>query len=399
MPKKSQTKPKTKAKKPVELKAGQRLGANGRPVPLSENERLYHDWDKNQCIEELRRLQKAHPDMFISRNWFRTHSRISESTWNRHFGTFTEFKRSAGVDQSRHAHKVEKQIAKHAGHDLIAEMTVEKRNYQGKYLKPHNGRFQTFMACSDVHDEHCDPFWKRVWLDAVKRVQPELIIFNGDIFDLAEFSKYEQDPREWDVTGKINLVLDFIRQTREAAPNAQLDFIEGNHEFRLFRHLAEATPALKTVLSDLHGFTIPKLLGLDEFEINFVGNADLKAWNEKDIRKEVNRNYKIYYDGAFLACHYPDRRNLGMAGIGGHHHKHEVWPIRNAWGIASEFHQMGAGHYRAASYCDGEIWNMGFMIGHVDTLTKCTNFEYIPVSDHSVVGGEWYVRTDIERIV
>lgn len=387
-----------KKKKPV-LKAGQRLGAHGKPVPLSEDERKYRNWTKQQCIDHLRELQKAHPDMHITRNWFRTHSRISESTWNRHFGTFQQFKRSAGVLLSRHASRVEKQIAKHAGHDDLERFTNEKLAYNGLYEKPVKRRFQTVMACSDVHDVFCDPFWKRVWLDAVHRVQPDIIVLNGDIYDLAEFSRWEQDPREWGVVKKIKWVLDFIRDTRNAAPNAQLDFIEGNHELRLFKHLCEATPALRAVLGDLHGWTIPKLLGLDEFEVNYIGEASLKAWNEKDIRKELNRNFKIYYEDCFLACHYPDRRKLAMAGFAGHHHKHEVWPIRQASGIAAEFHQMGGGHYRAASYCDGDLWNMGFMITHVDTKTKNVNFEYVPVSDHAVVGGQWYVRTKKEHIV
>lgn len=389
----------SKSEKKAKLKNGQKIGAHGKPVTLSEDERKYKNWTKEECVQHLRDLQKKHPDMYISRNWFRHHSDISDATWNRHFGTFQEFKRSADVMLSRHAGRLEKQIAKHAGHDDIEKFTNEKLGYIGKYEKPNNRRWQTVMVCSDVHDEFCDPFWKRVFLNTVERVQPDIVILNGDIFDLAEFSKYQQDPREWDVTRKIQIALDFIRDVREAAPNSQIDFIEGNHEFRLFRHLAEATPALKTVLSDLHGFTIPKLLGLDQFEINFIGNADLKAWTERDIKKEVSRNYKIYYNGCFLSCHFPDRRKLGMSGVGGHHHKHEVWPVRNAWGHPGEFHQMGAGHYRAADYTDGEIWHMGFMLIHADTLTKNTNFEYVSVTDHAVVGGEWFIRTKEEELV
>lgn len=386
--------------KEIELRAGQKIGTHGKPTPLSEHERKFHgEWTKKQCVDHLRGLQKAHPDMFISRNWFRANSDISDATWNRYFGTFQEFKRSAGIDLSRHAGRLEKQIAKHAGHDEIEKFTNQKLSYIGKYEKPKDHRWQTVMACSDVHDEFCDPFWRRVFLDSLERIKPDILILNGDIFDLPEFSKYAQDPREWDVTRKIRIALDFIRDCREAAPDAQIDFIEGNHEFRLFRHLAEATPALKTVLADLHGFDIPKLLGLDEFEINFVGTADLKAWTERDIKKELTRNYKIYFDGTFLASHYPERRKLSMAGFGGHHHKHEVWPIRDPWGRPCEFHQMGGGHYRAAEYCDGEIWNLGFMLGHCDTKQRVVNWEYIPVSDHAVVGGQWFIRAENEHIV
>ena len=379
------------------LKPGQKIGAHGKPVPLSEDERKYRDWSKEECVEHIRDLQKKFPDMYITRNWFRHHSLISDSTWNRHFGTFQEYKRSAGVTLSRHAGRLEKAIAKHAGHDEIEKFTDHKRGYAGKYQKPASGRFQTVLVCSDVHDEFCDPFWRRIFLETVERVEPEIVVLNGDIFDLAEFSKYDQDPREWDIVRKMKIALDFIRDIREAAPEAQIDFIEGNHEFRLFRHLAEATPALKAILADLHGYDIPKLLGIDQFEVNFIGNANLKAWTEKDIKKELNRNYKIYFD-SFLCCHYPDRRKLGMPGLGGHHHKHEVWPVRLPNGQPGEFHQMGGGHYRAADYCDGELWHLGFMIAHVDTLTRNVNFEYVPVTDHAVVGGKWYLRSPEEEL-
>ena len=140
------------------------------------------------------------------------------------------------------------------------------------------------------------------------------------------------------------------------------------------------------------------MLGLDDYEINFVGTADLKAWTERDIKKELTRNYKVYYD-TFLACHFPDRRNLSMAGFGGHHHKHEVWPVRNTMHYPGEFHQMGGGHYRSAEYCDGELWNLGFLIGHIDTEKKIPNFEYVPITAHAVVGGQWYVRDSKEVIV
>lgn len=330
------------------LKAGQKIGAHGKPVPLSEHERKFKEWTKAQCIAHLKDLAKAHPDMFISRNWFRANSEISDATWNRHFGTFQEFKRSAGVDLSRWAHRMEKNIARHAGHDDIHAFNHQKLAYQGLWERPDNGRrFKSLIALSDIHDKQCDPFYRRIAIDTIERLQPEIVVINGDLFDLPEFSKYTQDPREWDVTGRIRFALDFIRDIREAAPDCQIDLIEGNHEFRLFRHLAEATPALKSVLADLHGFDIPKLLGINEFEVNFVGVADLKAWTERDIKKELSRNWKTYWDSV-MACHFPDAKKFHMPGFGGHHHKHIVWPFRSPHYGACEFHQMGAGHYRSA---------------------------------------------------
>jgi len=382
--------------KAADLRPGEKIGARGRPVPLSERERKFRkDWTKDDCTKHLREMQERDPDTFISRNFFRANSEISDATWNQFFGTFEEFRKGAGLQLSRHAHSIERHIARHASFDLIDEMSEGKRNYAGLYLKPNRHRFKTLLACSDIHDLDCDPFWRRVFIDAVERIKPDVICINGDLFDLPEFSKYNQDPRDWKPMQRVDWCRDFLRDCRIASPDSQIDLIEGNHEFRLFRHLAEQTPALKVILSELHGLDIPGLFKLHDFEVNFIGQADLKAWTEKDIRAELRRNYKVYWDSV-LACHYPSRRNLRIPGFGGHHHKHECWPFHNPIYGACEFHQMGAGHCRAADFTDGEAWHLGFMGVHVDTAKRQSVFEYIQLQDHAVVGGEFYTRTKAE---
>jgi len=124
--------PKTKP----ELRPGEKE-SNGRAVPLSENERKFHlTWTKENCIGELQRIAKANPDQVISRNFFRVHSSISEATWNRYFGTFEEFKRQAGVKLSRHAHALEKAVAKHASTDIVEAFNAEKRDMRGSTPNP-----------------------------------------------------------------------------------------------------------------------------------------------------------------------------------------------------------------------------------------------------------------------
>lgn len=389
-----------KTEKPApELKPGQKIGQSGRPVPLSEDERKFHaEWTKEQCIEELRRIAKAHPDQQITRNFFRTNSSISEATWNRFFGTFNEFRRQAGLHLSRHAHRLERSIAKHASTDILLSMDAEKRSYEGKYEKPADSRWQTILVGSDIHDIDCDPFWRRVFIETAGRVQPETICLNGDLFDLPEFGKYGQDPREWNLIKRIQWVHEFLAELRSVAPNAQIDLIEGNHEFRLFRHLSEQTTAMKVILSDLHGFDIASLLGLDQFEVNLIARASLKAWTEKDIKDEINReNWKKYHD-AVIAHHFPHARNMGWPGWNGHHHAHIVWHGYNPMHGAYEWHQLGSGHSRTATYTEAEKWGNGFLIAHVDTQSKHTAFEYVQMQDFCVVGGRFYQRNPEERV-
>lgn len=367
-------------------------------VPLSENTKKITDlWTKEQCIAALRAIAEAEPDKVITRNYFRVNGPIAESVWNRHFGTFEEFKRQAGITISRHAHRLEKSIAKHASVDILRQMNQDKADWGDAYLKPNGKRFKSILAGSDIHDIDCDPFWRRTFVDTARRAQPDVICLTGDIFDLPEFSKYSQDPREWDPITRIKWVHEFLRELREACPDAEIYLIEGNHEFRMLRHLAEASPAMRTILADLHGFTIPKLLGLDQFEVNFIARADLTAFNEKDIKDELRKNWHIFYN-AVLAHHFPEGRNMGIPGWNGHHHRHFVWSFYSPTYGTSEWHQLGAGHKREAVYCAGEQWGNGHLLAHIDTQRLWTQMEYHQVLDHCVIGGKMYTRNEDEVV-
>lgn len=366
-------------------------------VPMSEHEAKFKDWDTDQCIAELHRVQALNEDAEITRNYFRNHSKISDSVWSQHFGTFDEFKRQAGIKLTRQQHAMERAVAKHVSVDHYRKITVERRDWAEKYLRPNDNRFKTVLACSDLHDVEIDRFFLRVLIDTARRVQPDVISLVGDIFDLPEFGKYGVDPREWDVVGRIKFAHEnILRPLREACPGAQIDFIEGNHEARLLRQLADATPALRAVLSDLHGFTVGKLLGLEQFEINYIAKGDLAAWTKRDFDRELANNYKVYYD-TVLCHHFPHARNMGLPGVSGHHHQHQVWGMFNPIYGPYEWHQLGAGHTRSASYCEGEKWHTGFALINVDTERHSTNFDYVSVTDFAVSGGKWYYREPAEQ--
>ena len=370
-----------------------------RPVPFSENPNKISDATREEVLAELWRIVQAHPDKVISRNFFRVHSKYAESAWNQFFGTWHEFKRQAGIVLSRHAHRMERDIAKHASVDIQRQTNEEKRKWEDSYIRPHGRRFQTIVHVCDIHDKECDPFYRRVLLDTITRVQPEKIIINGDLFDLPEFSKHTQDPRDFDPVGRIRWVHELFAHMRRVCPTAEITLVEGNHEFRLLRHMSEQTPALKVVLSDLHGMTVPRLLGLPEYEVNYIARADLTAWTEAAIKRELRKNYTIAYD-AVLFGHYPDMRSMGYPGANGHHHRHLVWSSYSPTFGPSEWHQCGAGHIREAVYCNGERWGNGILLVHVDTHTKRSQFEYLDLShDHAFVGGRLYRRNEDEAVL
>jgi len=350
------------------------------------------NWSREQCIEELRAYVGKFPDKWITMRSVCNHLRVKDTVFTKHFGTAQELFRQAGYGKTRQLSMLGKETAKHVSVDHYRALNDERASWGERYVRPAGGRWQTILAASDLHDIEIDPFFLRVLVDTARRVQPEHICFDGDVFDLPEFGKYSVDPRSWDVVGRIQFVhTEIFDAVRRAAPNAQMDLIEGNHEFRLVRHMADANPAMMALLSDLHGMSVAKLFGLDRYEINYVAKCDLAAFHKKDIRDEIQRNWKIYH-GCVLAHHFPEGRNKGMPGFNGHHHKHITWPMESPVFGPYEWHQLGCGHKRDASYCDGERWHNGFLLIHVDTLTKATLFEYVPVRDFAMVGGRFYKR-------
>lgn len=371
-------------------------------LPLSENPRKRHpEATREECIEDLKRVQH---ELFgdslsrvVSRNAYREHGEYSDSTWSFYFGSFTEFRRHAKIFLSRPQQQLEREVAKHASVDHYREKNSERKDWGDKYIRKNKKRDQLILGISDVHDIMVDRFWLRVVLETAKRAQPDIICIDGDLFDCPEFGKYDVDPREWGVVERISFVHEeVLHPLRKACPKAQIDLIEGNHEARLVKHLADATPAMRAVLSDLHGWELQDLFLLKDLEINYIAEANLAAWTKRDFKKELSKNYKIYYD-CVVAHHYPEGRTFGMPGFHGHHHKHELWQAYSpVWG-PYEWHQLGCGHMRSASYTDGLKWANGFILAHVDTKEKEVNFEYVPVTNKAIVGGKYYYRSDSER--
>ena len=349
----------------------------------------------NDIIDDLKRVSRIVDRDLITRAQYREHGNFSDHAIKEEFGTFRAARRASGLEEGSGARKDRYALARHVDHDDYRKMNIEKADYADKFRKPKGTRFQTMLVASDIHDEECDPFWRRIFIDTVARTQPDTVVLGGDIFDLAEFGRYSIDPRAWDVVTKIQWVHGLLGDIREAAPDTEIVFIEGNHEHRLLRYLTDNAPALKVLLSDLHGWSVPKLLGLDKFEVRYIARADLATFNKSNVVKEIAKNYEVFHD-CFLVDHFPDGRSKGLPGINGHHHQHTVFSEYSHVFGSYEWHQLGSGHRRQAEYCAGEKWNMGFMTVLIDTEEQIPLMDYHFVGDTALVHGKHYMRGEQE---
>lgn len=370
---------------------------------LSENNKKYDsEATKDDLIGDLRRVQEDNWGKHITRNFYREHGKYSDSCWSQHFGTFQEFRRQSGLELTRHQHRLERNIAKHASIDHYREFFNTKvLPYYNKYQKPERKHhIKTIMAMSDLHDKECDQFSLSVFIETCRIKQPDVIVLNGDIYDLLEFGKYKVDPRHYDIKGRFNFVKERVyRPLRDACPNAQIDLIAGNHEMRLLKLMADATPNIRILLSDVLDIGFSEIFGLDEFQINWASKFDMGAYSVSDIKNEIKKNYRIYYN-CFAFTHLPDSRLKNMSGSNGHHHQGIIQSYNYVDRLSHEvskftWSQTPAMHVPDAEYLTNVPgWNTGFLEVVINTLTfEAIQKIHFTMDDWTVIDGVLYERS------
>jgi hypothetical protein len=372
----------------------------GHRALLCERKKIYDPLTTSEeCIEDLRELQLEHDGKEITRNFYRLNGKYSDSTWNQFFGTFLEFKRQAGLQLTRHQHKLERELAKHASHDHYRKFfETEVMPYHQKYDQYNLEKegIACVVVASDMHDRYIDEFSLSILIDRCRILQPEVICLNGDIFDLYEFSKFSQDPRRCDLVDRFKFVHERIfKPLRKVCPDSRIDLIMGNHEFRLLRHLSDRSPYMKVLMSDWLDLQFKDIFKLDEYRINWVSKLDLSAWTKKNVNDELKKNYEIYFD-CYAVSHI---RDLGfkMSGTNGHHHTLDM--------ISTFFLDRGPCTWvqtpgmcaRDEEYLDGmSKWNTGFVEAYINTSTKeVVQCPILTHKDWCMIDGKLYKRSDL----
>lgn len=145
-----------------------------------------------------------------------------------------------------------------------------------------------------VGDE-LDPFHDVAAIDAalgvLAEVRPDRIVNLGDTLDLPEWGKYLKEPGFYFTTQPtIEYGHEYLARQRAAAPEAEIDLLEGNHDFRMTRGITEnalaafglrqaATPESWPVMS------VPHLLRLDDLNVTYhAGYPAGQVWINDNLR-------------------------------------------------------------------------------------------------------------------
>ncbi|MDF1699538.1 MAG: hypothetical protein P1V36_00045 [Planctomycetota bacterium] len=131
---------------------------------------------------------------------------------------------------------------------------------------------------------------RRAWdiaVQVVAKVNPDYVVFLGDMLDLAEWST--RFPREAALENTTQTALDelhwWLAAVRAAAPHAKIVYIEGNHESRVQRALVETmnhAAGLRAVNDTEPAMSISRLLDLKSLDVEYVGpyGEDYYLWGD-----------------------------------------------------------------------------------------------------------------------
>ena len=352
---------------------------------------------KDDLIQDLLRLQDENPFSEISRDFYRLNGVHSERTWLKHFGRWSAFKEAANLAPNKMQKRVNSNIAHQSHLDIYRQFYNEEvLPYVNLYPKsPKDPRYAEIAVCSDIHDVHADPFVLSAFIEMCRIKQPDIIVLNGDIFDNYEASlKYSIDLRKFIPVERFIFVQEHVfGALRKACPNAQIDFIPGNHELRILHLLASMPNIVRVWLADCLGLTLADWFGLHKYEINMYCKFDLAAFSDKEVKDQLDENFKVYFD--CWVAHHTHNDDFGMAGTSGHTHRPEQKQSSNLSMGSFDWMITGCIKKLRAEYVAGRNkWTQGFGYVYIDTVAR--RVQQIPYNIHGdfvVIDGYRFTRT------
>ena len=174
----------------------------------------------------------------------------------------------------------------------------------------------TVIVWQDFHYPYHDP---RVIREAelfAYDLQPDMILYPGDIIDCYLLSKFDKNPKRSGGKGSLQKEFDMaaamFKRHRKYCPNARMIFEPGNHEDRLRRYLWSKA----TELEDLRCMQIESLMGLTDNGVELIEKDEGVLFNGNFLvtHAEIVRAHSGYTAKGMMDKH-------GGSGIHGHSHR------------------------------------------------------------------------------
>lgn len=239
-----------------------------------------------------------------------------------------------------------------------------------------------------------------VVLAMINDIHPDVIVLLGDNLDLADWSdKFVRSPGFYFTTQPaINELAWWLAQIRLACPDAEIYYIEGNHEKRMedsiIGHMAASyhlTPANENIT--LPAMSIPRLLDLEALDIKWVGNyPDGMVWLNEGLRCVHGDKARSIPGGSARAILESTEVDI----IFGHVHRKEIMTKTRHTPHGSRVIKAicpgfgGRLDYVIPGHTNTQNWSQGLAVAYYDNAAY-NSVEAVDVKDGlAIYGGKLY---------
>jgi predicted phosphodiesterase len=239
---------------------------------------------------------------------------------------------------------------------------------------------KTVAIINDLHVPYQDDIAMRLVEKLLVDVQPEYLLYAGDVCDLYQISDFDKDPK------RIGQLQEDIKATEavfqrhdDMLPFTKKILLAGNHEDRLRRFLWSKAPAL----SGLDALELPELFHLKDYNIDFVPYEQGVLINNTFL---VIHGDLISAHSSYTAKAMYDKH--GECGVCGHTHRGGSFYRRNRYGVYGWWENFCLCKLNP-DYVTNPNWQQGFSLVHF--VGRQFWMEQIPIVDNSLMyGGKVY---------
>ena len=231
--------------------------------------------------------------------------------------------------------------------------------------------YETVLWVSDHHVPYHDVKAIKGTIDLAKDIQPDKIIFGGDVVDFYQVSSFDKDVnRAFKLQQDVDKGHEMLLQYRCACPDTEMIYLEGNHEVRMKRYLKK-----NPELSGIRALTVPALLELDELDIEYRDNLFYKGFLFKhgDYTNKYHANKELEVEG--------------ISGMAGHNHRNQMMARSDrrgdrAWYSVGHLSDVAKQDYMSNKAVN---WQQGIAIIHFKKRSKRFHVTSIPLSSSKFI--------------
>jgi predicted phosphodiesterase len=211
----------------------------------------------------------------------------------------------------------------------------------------------------DVHAPYHDKEAYEMAMDHLSNLKPKVdrVVLAGDFVDFYKISFWKGDPDRLSFKDEVANCNDMLKDLRKRFYRVPIDYLEGNHEQRLFRYIRDKAPdlAFRNRIDDV--------LSLKHRRIRYISNIARICNREKPYRLGKlfvlhGHEKKVSFGAINLARLYYARSKTNI--IAGHHHKSDYTLVRKLDGQHEGAWTVGTLGQLAEPYSPINDWNHGF---------------------------------------